>query len=336
MCTSMQIRAIEGDVFWGRTMDFADTFFHQNDPKGGINFPGKITSFPRGVKVPSQTPDWTTQYAASGVGVAGTAGLFDGVNEHGLAGDMQVLVEATTASPESLSQRGLKGVFATEYVAYILTTCKTVADVRAAAAKTGILADDAAKGIPLHYAFVDETGAGVVLEPTDHGAFKVYDNIGAMTNSPEYGYHTTNLRNYVSLDAINRGQGTKLGDYQVQPIEFGTGYGMFGLPGDYTSPSRFVRAMVVSHNLPPFHRADGIQQLYNCFKTVMVPEGLGRDADNENRTDSTQYWAGFDLAKRTMTVQDSHYMTPTVKTVDPDITEITYQDLNKDYVAHVL
>lgn len=336
MCTSMQIKSIDGDTFWGRTMDFADTFFHDNDPQGGKNFPGKITSFPRGIKVPSQTPDWTTQYAATGVGVAGTAGLFDGVNEHGLAGDMQVLIEATDANQASLSQRGLKGVFSTEFVSYILTTCKNIADVKAAAAKTGILGDEAAQGLPLHYAFVDATGAGVVLEPVDHGAFKVYDNVGAMTNSPEYSYHVTNIRNYVSLDTTNRGQGSKIGDYQLQPIELGTVYGMFGMPGDYTSPSRFVRAMLISHNIAPFHSADGIQQLYNAFKSVMVPEGLGKDADNAHRTDSTQYWAGFDLSKRTMTVQDSHYMTPTVKTVDPDITEITYQDLGKTFEAHVL
>ncbi|MCI1893127.1 MAG: hypothetical protein LKI92_13570, partial [Schleiferilactobacillus harbinensis] len=60
MCTSMQIKSLEGDVFWGRTMDFADSFFHPTNPKGGQQLPGKITSFPRGVKIPSQTPDWTT------------------------------------------------------------------------------------------------------------------------------------------------------------------------------------------------------------------------------------------------------------------------------------
>ena len=50
---------------------------------------------------------------------------------------------------------------------------------------------------PVHFAFHDTTGKGIVLEYTKKDGMTFYDNtVGAMTNSPDYGWHMENLRNY--------------------------------------------------------------------------------------------------------------------------------------------
>ncbi|MGO2476614.1 MAG: linear amide C-N hydrolase [Lacticaseibacillus paracasei] len=331
MCSSMTIKSLQGDIFWGRTMDYNTSFFHES-PVGGV--PGKIVSLPGNKALPTQSAKWITKYAAVGVGIDQSTALFDGVNSEGLAGDLQVLVECSWASADSLKQRGLKAIKGEEFVTLALTTCKNVDEVRALAGEYGLLDEPYEFGgqgvkIPLHYTFVDPSGKGIVVEPTDHGAFKLYDSIGAMTNSPEYGWHETNLRNYVSLNDNNYPKGSELGDYHIEPIELGTGYGMFGLPGDYTSPSRFLRAMFVSRNLDPFNSKDGIRVLYNALKTVLIPQGLGRDPQHQVLTDYTQYWSGYDLTKKTIFVQDSDTLTMTTKTLDPTITDVTYEDLAK-------
>ena len=101
---------------------------------------------------------------------------------------------------------------------------------------------------PVHVVVYDKTGASIVIEPLD-GKLKVYDNpLGVITNSPTFDWHMINVRNYVALNPRN-----------VPPVtingttfrNMGQGSGMLGLPGDFTPPSRFVRASVFSATAIP-------------------------------------------------------------------------------------
>jgi len=96
----------------------------------------------------------------------------------------------------------------------------------------------------------------------------------------------TNLRNYIALDPRN-----------VPPIEisgetfrqFGEGSGMLGLPGDFTPPSRFVRAVVFSATAIPSKNAeDGILQVFHILSNFDIPVGVARsEADGVIHTDYT-------------------------------------------------
>ena len=81
------------------------------------------------------------------------------------------------------------------------------------------------------------------------GKLKIFDNpLGVMTNSPAFDWHMTNLRNYIALNPRN-----------VPPVKIegetfralGQGSGMLWLPGDFSPPSRFVRAAVFSATAIP-------------------------------------------------------------------------------------
>ena len=80
---------------------------------------------------------------------------------------MQVLVECSWASADSLKQRGLKAIKGEEFVTLALTTCKNVDEVRALAGEYGLLDEPYEFGgqgvkIPLHYTFVDPSGKGLL------------------------------------------------------------------------------------------------------------------------------------------------------------------------------
>lgn len=59
------------------------------------------------------------------------------------------------------------------------------------------------------------------------------------------------VHNYVNLTA-DYPTSEKVGDLELQP--FGVGAGVIGLPGDFTPPSRFVRMVFFTQNVPEITR----------------------------------------------------------------------------------
>ena len=97
-----------------------------------------------------------------------------------------------------------------------------------------------------HYVVHDASGKSIVIEYVG-GKLNVHDNpLGVITNSPTFDWHMTNLRNYVNFSMTNVPP-VQLGPVKLLP--FGQGSGMLGLPGDFTPPSRFVRAVAFSQSV---------------------------------------------------------------------------------------
>ena len=127
---------------------------------------------------------------------------------------------------------------------------------------------------PCHYIVTDAGQRCVVLEYVG-GELKVHDNpLGVMSNSPSFDWHLTNLRNYVNLTVTN-----------VPPVDiagiklagFGQGSGMLGLPGDFTPPSRFIRAVAFSQSAVPVATAEeGVLQAFHLLNQFDIPKGAAR------------------------------------------------------------
>jgi choloylglycine hydrolase len=150
-----------------------------------------------------------------------------------------------------------------------------------------ILAGWGAAPPPFHYVVYDKTGASIVIEPIG-GKLVVHDNpLGVVTNSPTFDWHMTNLRNYISLNPNNVNEGN-IGKLELQA--FGMGNGMWGLPGDFSPPSRFVRAALFSANaIPSDNAADGISHVFHLLNNFDIPKGITRvNADGTTSADYTQ------------------------------------------------
>ena len=130
--------------------------------------------------------------------------------------------------------------------------------------------------MPLHYVVTDSAGDSIVIEYVG-GKLNLYDNkIGVMTNSPTYDWHLMNLRNYAELTPYAPGPGKyEINGVNVSP--FGSGAGMVGLPGDFTSPSRFIRAFEFTQTSLPFDDVDSaINQAQRILNNFDYPKGFER------------------------------------------------------------
>ena len=139
---------------------------------------------------------------------------------------------------------------------------------------------------PIHILVVDEAGKAIVLE-WHEGALRIFDApLGVVTNAPTYDWHETNLRNYVNLSPV------ALPAKKIESLDFGPlggGSGMIGLPGDFTPPSRFVRAVAFTQTARP--TGDGPETVYEALRILdnfNVPLGAAEGSDNDEAHGGTK------------------------------------------------
>lgn len=283
-CTGIMLKNKDGSVVRGRTVEF------------GITIASSIAVVPRGYQFVGKTPQgdglhYTAKHAAVGVIAYDDVKLLDGVNEKGLSAGAFYFPTFAGYTPVT-AENQKKGLSPADFPNWILTQFATVDEVRQAVESGSVvitptvLAGWGSEAPPFHYVVYDKTGASIVIEPIA-GKLVVYKNpIGVMTNSPTFDWHMTNLRNYIALTPRN-----------VEPISvfgktlkpFGQGSGMLGLPGDFTPPSRFVRAAVFTVTAMPSETAEkGIQQVFHILNNFDIPVGVVRqESGNVVETDYT-------------------------------------------------
>jgi choloylglycine hydrolase len=180
----------------------------------------------------------------------------DGINEKGLAcgAFYHMGYEEYNTNPTTG-----KAIADTDFVSWVLSNFATVKEVRDAMEQNTVDVAQftltikgklmcTSKTCPqLHYAVTDESGAAIVIE-FKKGKSKIFESAGVITNDPTYDWHTTNVQNYIGLQALTRDSAVFSGKTYNK---LGNGTGAIGLPGDFTPPSRFVRAMFfLSTSLP--------------------------------------------------------------------------------------
>lgn len=164
-----------------------------------------------------------------------------------------------------------------ELIWWILAQCRSVQEARSLLKETEIISDAADATLPatpLHWMIADEKEC-MVIEPLS-GGLQLYDNpIGVMTNAPDFPYHITRLSDYIGLCAqppINRlCPKVRLPDYT-------RGLGAMGLPGDWSSVSRFVRATYALQQTQTvkLREEQRVEHFFHMMDAVAVPRGCVR------------------------------------------------------------
>ena len=81
----------------------------------------------------------------------------------------------------------------------------------------------------------------------------------------------------------------KLGD--VTLTAFGSGSGLRGMPGDFTPPSRFVRAAIFGQNAAPTKTADdAVLSAFHILNQFDIPKGSVVNAAIGEPTDEITEW----------------------------------------------
>jgi len=302
-CTGIMLRNADGTIVHGRTVEF------------GAVVDLSLMVVPRGYQFVGQTPNgdglkYTAKYAVVGMSTYKDNKILDGMNEKGLASAGFYMPDYATYTPVTKENQS-KGISPSEFPNWVLSQFATVGEVRKAIESGSMVITPAvipgwgANTPPFHYIVYDKTGAAIVVEPIN-GRLVIHDNpLGVITNSPTFDWHMTNLRNYISLDPRNVPPITVSGETFKQ---FGQGSGMHGLPGDFTPPSRFVRAAVFSATAIPSANVElGAKQVFHILNNFDIPVGVARDVvDGVIHSDYTQmtmvrdpenlryYWKTYD------------------------------------------
>jgi choloylglycine hydrolase len=296
-CTGITLVAADGTVIHARTMEF------------GNDLNSDVIMIPRGYTRTGTTPDgkpglkWKAKYASVGANGIGMPVLFDGVNEKGLSSGLFYFPTSAKYMPYTAADAG-KTVAPWELGSWMLENFASVEEVKSNIAKI-VVPSVVYSGwgfVPeVHFIVQDASGKSVVIEYVD-GKLTLFDNpLGVLTNSPAFNWHMTNLRNYVNYSMTNVAP-VKVGSVTLQP--FGEGSGMLGLPGDFTPPSRFVRAVAFSQSVFPSETGeDAVMEAFHILNQFDIPKGAVREAKKDEHgnvhADHTQWTCASDLkAKR--------------------------------------
>ncbi len=271
-CTGLQITTKDHAVINGRTVEF------------GVFLDTSVVVVPRGYKFTGTTTlgegkKWTSKYASIGMILVDNEVIVDGMNEKGLVAASFYFPGYTKYSVTTKKNRSIS-MSSSDITQWILSMFETVDEVKKAiendeVAISPVLTPGFPPQIqPFHFIVYDRTGKSIVFEPID-GKLKVYDNpVGVITNSPTFDWHMTNLRNYVNLMA-HTPENIKVFGATIKPL--GQGAGMLGLPGDFTPPSRFVRAAAFAASSIPAETADkGVLQVFHILNSFDIPVGAAR------------------------------------------------------------
>ncbi|MGX7329105.1 linear amide C-N hydrolase [Enterococcus bulliens] len=290
MCTAAMIESLQKNPYWARTMDFPIDFFESG---------GEVLYMPKDNPLDMLSGTITAKYDFFGMGLPNSYMMMDGINEVGLTGGLFFFEEATWANETSLKKKDKLPVVLDELVSYFLAQCQTVEEVGALASRLAVIEKSTMpeNGLtPLHLMFADVHGHAIVLEPVENGEFTIhYQTTKTMTNSPTYDWHVTNLRNYVNLSDYTIAQ-SQVGELVIKDIESGSG--LLGLPGDYTSPSRFIKITMLTKMMDKVNDEHALNALYTAFHSVIIPKGIEKDTPTVG--DSTSYWVGYDIKNRTL------------------------------------
>ena len=268
MCTSFQLRADDGSVCVGRTMEFPDMLG------------ARLTVLPRGLTLTSTSPagagaTWTTTYGVVGMDAVGDPQwLTDGMNEAGLyAGALYMPGFAAYEQPVPDAARN---VAILDLVAFTLSQAADVAEAFALLAEHTIWGPELAQlgGVPpLHLVLHDATGAAGVVEFED-GTQRHRDNpLGVATNAPYLDWHYDNVRNVLPrLGAANPAP-VEIRGVSFAPLAQGAGFS--GLPGDSGSASRFLRATAYVMALKPGKTArEAEDACLHALNNFDIPDGM--------------------------------------------------------------
>lgn len=224
----------------------------------------------------------TVREHAAIIGIAavseGVPLYFDAMNEHGLCMAGLHFPTHCYFSPPTRREREIAPF---ELIPRVLTACRTVDEARAWLSHKRLVDrpfSDTMSNTPLHWMVTDGEDS-LVVESTREGLLLSDNAVGVLTNSPPFAMQMANLCQYRHLSATG-GEA-----YLADLPSYSKGQGAFGLPGDLTSMSRFVRAVFTRQNARFSARVgENVEQMFHVMDSVLQVRGCNRTADGEEMT----------------------------------------------------
>jgi choloylglycine hydrolase len=255
MCTAISVNG-----FFGRNLDYEQDFGEQVMimPR---NFP---FSFSNG-----KTLD--THCALIGMGIVekGIPLFFDATNEWGLSMAGLNFPHNAVYHEEGKDE----SVASFELIPYILLQCKSLEEARELLLHIYVSDRAFSKDLhptPLHF-MVSDGVESLTVEPVAEGLCVYHNPVGVLTNNPPFLMQMNDLQRYMGLSEKTP-QNRFFKDLVLKAES--RGMGALGLPGDWSSASRFVRACFVrEHSCFKGNSQEQVEQFFHILDAVAQPFG---------------------------------------------------------------
>lgn len=297
-CTGITLRSADGGVVVSRTVEWA-----LNDAQHN-----RILVVPRNKKFQAMTPEgtngksWMGRYGFVTLTAYGQPYGPDGLNEEGLYVGVYYLpgfAEYADYDPAQAARSMSVG----DLMQWMLSSFRTVDEVVAKLAEVTVVKvenkDFGGAELPFHFKIVDPSGNSRIIEIVNNGEVKLYEPyLGVITNSPTYDWHVINQRNYLGLSE-KPSPVLNFDGLELRPM--GGGSGMIGLPGDFTPPSRFVRAAAFTATCRPLSTStEAIFESFRILDNFNIPIGMQmpREVMPTDIVSATQVTSASDLKEK--------------------------------------
>ena len=160
-----------------------------------------------------------------------------------------------------------------EFIPWILGQCEDVQQAKRLLVKMNLVNTNFSDKLPLtplHW-IISDSKTSLTVESVKDG-LKIYDNPwGVLTNNPTFDYHLINMHQYMGLKEANE---VNTLNPEIELNNISLGFGALGLPGDYSSISRFVRAAYVkSKSFFGNSEKENVSQFFHILNAVAMPKG---------------------------------------------------------------
>ena len=264
-CTGISLTAADGSRIVARTVEWAATPMQC----------GYVVA-PRGHAHQSYTP--TGENGLKYKAVYGYVGIYteyepfvvEGVNEAGLSAGLFFFPQYGDYAPYNKDNND-KTLCDMQFVSWVLSQFSSIDQLKAAISNIDLVTLNHKIGA-VHWRIAQPDGRMVVLEVVA-GVPHFYENtLGVLTNAPGFPWHMTNLNNYINIVPGSAPDNTIKAGITLQPL--GHGSGMLGLPGDFTAPSRFVRATFFQTTSPVWSTGfETVVQAFHILNNFDIPIG---------------------------------------------------------------
>lgn len=313
-CTGITLKSKDGVTIAARTVEWAESVMNT-----------LYVVVPRNQELQSLTPSgmdgvkFKAKHGYIGLAVEQKEYMVEGVNEKGLSAGLFYFPNYGKYQPYEEIYKD-KSLADFQVVSYVLAECSTIDEVKEALKKVRIINIDL-RSSTVHWRFTEPSGRQVVLEIVNE-VMHFYENpLGVLTNSPGIEWHWTNLNNYINL------QPGTLNEHNFGPLEmksFGHGSGLLGLPGDFTPPSRFVRATFFQLTAAQQPTAEeSVVQAFHILNNFDIPAGteFAWDKSPVDIPSGTQFTVATDTHNRMIyyrTMYNSNIRCIDLKNIDLD------------------
>ena len=314
MCTGVRFSDDKGNMYFGRNLDWS------------CGYGQKVVITPRGYKYKSAFLGELTPHHGAIIGMAiveeNVPLYFDCANEAGLG--IAGLNFPGYADYAAKPIENKTNIAAYEFPLWVVMHFSTVDEVEEALKDAVIVAKPINAKYPvsqLHF-IIGDAKRSIVVEYTKDGMEIYHNDVDILTNQPGYAWHKENLRNYLNLDPKMPAEVDWRG---AKFTAFGSGSLMRGIPGDYYSPSRFVRVAYLNTHYPvKSTEQDNVSRLFHTLGGVSMVDGAAQMADGE--CEITVYTGGYSSASKTYyynTYEDPAIVSVAMKDYDLDGAELT-------------